>query len=147
MTDIRIPPTAASPPYHFPEDHLPRLNQNLKLLINELTHLINGMPDSHDEVEKTAKHLIAISKLIEPLEEHEPTGALHHILNQPLTIPGSPEPISLLQAALQFNKEEAYQSDLFKILSTFHEYPTTTTTLIAELELLSHELDTKNNRL
>jgi hypothetical protein len=77
------------------------------------------------------------------LQENFQDGAqiLQNILNQPLTLSDpSSSNISLLSAAQNFDKNNAYTSDLYKILSTFHDYPGPTQTLITELQILIKDL-------
>jgi hypothetical protein len=65
---------------------------------------------------------------------------LHNIINQPLSIPGASENVTLLSAAKNYRESDAENSDLHKILLTLHEYPGPTKTLITELEILMTEL-------
>lgn len=131
---------STSPRKEFPNEPL---QYKLKALVEELRHLIHTMPDSHHEIEKVAKHVLEVGREVAGSEAENggnPKGVILHILSQPLSIPGSPYPISLLEAAQEFKKEEAYESNFFKILSIFHEFPGPTSTLIAELEILIDEL-------
>lgn len=130
---------STSPRKEFPHQSL---QEHLRFLIQTLHKLIQSMPDSHYDVEKIAQHLLQIGKEIEIAGVENggnPREAIFHILNQPLFVTGSSRPISLLQAAKEFTKEDVYESDLFKILSTFHEFPGPTHTLITELEILGTE--------
>lgn len=62
------------------------------------------------------------------------------ILTQPLSVPGTPEDISLLSAALNFDRQDASSSDLCKVLHQFLEYPHPTESLLLELQMISEDL-------
>ncbi len=66
---------------------------------------------------------------------------VNNILEQPLSIEGASENISLLKAAEQFNKSNP-ESDLYKIIRSFIEHPEGTKALLTELELLLADLKT-----
>ena len=68
---------------------------------------------------------------------------IHNILDQPLTLAGKKEEISLYAAALNFDPHNAAGSDLALILKSFIDYPEPTQTLLRELELLSDDLNVK----
>lgn len=153
MSDIKIPPAGSVKPHEgsFPDDPSSSLSHKLKSLVHELERLTKAMPDSHEDLDKIAKHILEVGKHVKGIVKgsgHEPAEVIHHILNQPLAIIGSTETASLLQAAKNFRKEDPYESDLFKLLSTFHEYPGPTHTLITELEILIGELkELSNNKV
>lgn len=65
---------------------------------------------------------------------------LQTIVTQPLNISGATAGVSLLSAARDFKKEEALESDLHKVLLTFHDYPGPTQTLVTELNMLVSDL-------
>jgi hypothetical protein len=130
-------------PKKFSEEFTHSLRDKLIQFGHELRRLVNAMPDSHEEIEKIAKHIQEIDRAVAQLareHHHDPADIIHHIIHQPLSVPGSPTAVSLLKAAQSFHKENPYESDFFKILSIFHEYPGPTHTLIAELDILIHEL-------
>jgi|GEM_PF-2121624 len=146
MSNLRIPPIGSVKGENssFPDHSAHQLKEKLKILISEFERLINGMPDSHDELEAVANHVIEAGGYVQNYKQGKgdrPPEVIYHILNQPLTIPGATEATSLLQAAQNFHKEEAYESAFFKILSLFYEYPGPTKTLIKELKIISNELN------
>ncbi|HKZ00015.1 MAG TPA: hypothetical protein VJ112_02500 [Rhabdochlamydiaceae bacterium] len=66
---------------------------------------------------------------------------IQNILNQPLALEGKKEEVSLFEAALKFDPNNADGSDLSLILKSFIDYPEPTHTLLRELELLSDDLN------
>ena len=65
---------------------------------------------------------------------------LQTILTQPLSIPGARRKMSLLDAAKNFDPENAMTSDLRKILFNLLQFPEQTETMLRELEILQEEL-------
>jgi hypothetical protein len=65
------------------------------------------------------------------------------ILTQPLSVPDASQDISLLSAALNFDKQDASSSDLSKILHQFLAYPEPTHSLLIELQIISEDLRRK----
>lgn len=65
------------------------------------------------------------------------------ILTQPLSVPDASQDISLLSAALNFDKQDASSSDLSKILHQFLQYPEPTHSLLIELQIISEDLRRK----
>ncbi|HSX03323.1 MAG TPA: hypothetical protein VLG76_01195 [Rhabdochlamydiaceae bacterium] len=65
---------------------------------------------------------------------------IQNILNQPLSITGAKDGISLYKAAKNFDSNEAANSDLRKILLTFLQYPEHTQILFQELELILKDI-------
>ena len=66
---------------------------------------------------------------------------LQNILKQPLSIPGAPTDISLLQAAKEYHSAHGAESHLGRIMQTFLDYPGPTERLITELEIILNDLE------
>jgi hypothetical protein len=74
-------------------------------------------------------------------ENLKDTGEIiQNILTQPLSIPGEKLPLSLLQAAKDFDSNHPIESDLRKILLSFLQFPEQTETLLRELDILKQDL-------
>ena len=67
---------------------------------------------------------------------------IQNILNQPLSIPGAKENITLLEAAANFNSNNPLNADLRKILLTLIQYPEHTEIMLRELELILEDIKT-----
>jgi len=65
---------------------------------------------------------------------------IDNILTQPLSVPGAKADVSLLDAAKNFQPQEAMTCDLRKILLSFLQFPEQTDTLLRELEIIKDEL-------
>ena len=65
---------------------------------------------------------------------------IQNILTQPLSIPGAKEDSNLIEAAKQFDSQQAMTSDLRKIILSFLQFPEPTETMLRELEILQEDL-------
>lgn len=75
-----------------------------------------------------------------PREKLRDAGEIvEHILTQPLSIPGLPKNVSLLEAAKTFIDNPA-SPELKKVLDTFHQHPAALQIMLQEFQLLIDDL-------
>jgi hypothetical protein len=66
---------------------------------------------------------------------------IDNILKQPLSIPGHPEELSVLEAVQDFCQTKGQSSKLKEVLAMFTRYPDPTHLMLRELELISNDLE------
>lgn len=74
---------------------------------------------------------------------HDAGKIIQTMLNQPLSVPGLPDGVTLLSAAEDYEASEGEASELSQVLLSFLKHPDSTKILLQDLDLLYSDLHTR----